>query len=302
MEKYLSIFITNYLPLLITISVFVIITAASNELSKIFKKFKLPLITGFIVIGAITGPYVLKMIPLGYIKELDFVNDISLSFIAFAAGTELFLKELRGRMKNIIIMTISQLFVTFILSTVVLLIVADFIPFMSGLSLSVKIAIAILISTIFVARSPASAIAIINELRAKGPFTKTAISVTVLKDILVIILFTICFAVSDMLISETKINASKFIILFLELIVSIALGWVVAKLIELLLSLKIHFILKVITLILIGWGIYAFADLVKVMSHKYLSFHFYIEPLLTGIIATFLLLIILLTELICNEL
>ncbi len=58
---------------------------------------------------------------------------------------------------------------------------------MSEMDTSSKIAVSILFGTIFVARSPSSAIAVINEMRANGPFTKTVMGVTVLKDVLVII-------------------------------------------------------------------------------------------------------------------
>ena len=46
---------------------------------------------------------------------------------------------------------------------------------MAEMSSSHKIAVAVLFATIFVARSPSSAIAVINEMRANGPFTKTVI-------------------------------------------------------------------------------------------------------------------------------
>ena len=56
-----------------------------------------------------------------------------------------------------------------------------------------------MMATIFVARSPASAIAVINEMRAKGSFVQMAMGVTVIKDFLVILLFAICFSVAGTL-------------------------------------------------------------------------------------------------------
>ena len=44
-------------------------------------------------------------------------------------------------------------------------------------------------AAILVARSPSSAIAIVNELRARGPYTKTALGVTVVMDAVVILSF-----------------------------------------------------------------------------------------------------------------
>jgi Kef-type K+ transport system membrane component KefB len=181
------------LILMMALFTFAILVVASSEIAKIFQKVKLPLITGFILIGVIVGPYVLDMLPAEAIPKLNFINDVALAFIAFAAGSEMFLKELDGKLRNIWIMTLSQFFITFAVSFVALMALSEYIPFMSGHTSSYQIAIAILIATIFIARSPASAIAIINELRAKGPFTKVALGVTIIKDILVILLFTVTF-------------------------------------------------------------------------------------------------------------
>jgi NhaP-type Na+/H+ or K+/H+ antiporter len=75
--------------------------AASGSIAKTFLKFKLPLITGFLAVGIIAGPYVANLITKDAVHNLIFINDISLAFIAFAAGAELYLKELRGQFKII---------------------------------------------------------------------------------------------------------------------------------------------------------------------------------------------------------
>ena len=78
-----------------------------------------------------------------------------------------------------------------------------------------KFAIAILFGTIFVARSPSSAIAVINEMRASGPFTKTVMGVTVVKDVLVIILFAIFILLSKKhLLMEEQLD-SLFLLFFI---------------------------------------------------------------------------------------
>ncbi len=273
--------------ILIVLIGFAIIAAASGNIATIFQKVKLPLITGFLFVGVISGPYVAGLITKESVDKLLFINDISLAFIAFAAGAELYLKELRGRFRTISWMTFGQLAVTFILSSLALFYIADYIPFMKEMSRNSKIAISILIGTIFVARSPASAIAIINELRAKGPFTQTAIGVTVVKDVLVIILFTISFSLAGTLISGDEFKFATIFILFIELILSIALGLLAGKLIAFVLSVNLYSSLKTVLVLGIGWGIYGFAHLLGSLSMSRLGFHFYVEPLLISIIAGF---------------
>ena len=132
-----------------------------------------------------------------------------------------------------------------------------------------------LIATIFVARSPASAIAIINELRAKGPFTQTAIGVTVVKDVLVIILFTFCFAIAGMLINNIDFEVFSIIILFFELFTSLLIGWLIGKCISFVLSVRLNQIAKIILVLSIGWAVYGFAHQVKELSTTYLSLELY---------------------------
>ncbi len=273
--------------LLIIIVGFAIVAAASGNIAKVFLKLKLPLITGFLFVGIISGPYMTGLINKESANNLLFINDIALAFIAFAAGSELYLKELKGRFKSIGWMTFGQLVVTFVLSSIAIFHIADFIPFMNKMDDNSRIAVAVLIGTIFVARSPASAIAIINELRAKGPFTQIAIGVTVIKDVLVIILFTICFSVAGTLISGDEFKFMTIFVLFIELVFSIVFGFLAGKLIDLLLSYNLYNSLKTILVLGIGWGIYGFAHFIGQASSTHLSFHFYIEPLLISIIAGF---------------
>ncbi|MDX1828223.1 MAG: cation:proton antiporter [Lutibacter sp.] len=266
---------------------FLIVAIAANEIAKIFQKKRFPLITGLIITGIIAGSSFLNFIPPKALKELNFLNEIALSIIAFSAGSELYLKELRSRLNSIKWMTISQLFITFILSSFVIYFVADLIPFMADMPTTHKIAVAILFATIFVARSPSSAIAVIDELRANGPFTKTVMGVTVIKDVLVIILFAISISIAKAFINDEPTNLLFFIVLFIELIASIGLGLAFGKLLALPFLTKADKQLKGIAIILIGYGIYLFSHLITLEVHQLLHIEFALEPLLICIIASF---------------
>jgi len=253
-----------------------------------FQKVGLPLITGMLLIGIIAGPFVLHMFPKGAHQNLDFINDIALAFIAFAAGSELYLKEIRNRIRQIAWITFGQLVVTFLLSASIVYFISNQIPFMSGLPQNTKLAISILMGVIFVARSPSSAIAIINEMRAKGPFTRTALGVTVIKDVLVIILFTITFAIGKSLVNGAEMGFGFVILLLIELVISFALGFVLSKLITFLLSKPINKKVKSLLLLVVGYLIYVLAHYVKIHSHSIIGVSFLIEPLIICIIAGFL--------------
>jgi Trk K+ transport system NAD-binding subunit/Kef-type K+ transport system membrane component KefB len=268
---------------------FVIVAIAANQIAKVFQKIKFPLITGLIITGIIAGSSVLNFIPSNAIDKLHFLNEIALAIIAFSAGSELYLKDLRSRIQSIKWMTIGQLIITFVASSIVIYFAADSIPFMADLSIKSKIAISILFGTIFVARSPSSAIAVINEMRANGPFTKTVMGVTVVKDVLVIILFAICFSIAKAFINGDEIGFLFLAILFLELIASFGIGYLLGKFLQIPFNYKIPHSIKAFLIVAIGYGVYVFAYYVKLETSIYLHHEFVLEPLLICIIGSFVL-------------
>jgi len=275
--------------LIIYIFGFLIVAIASNQIAKIFQKIKFPLITGFIITGIFAGSSFLNFITPDAVKKLNFLNEIALSIIAFSAGAELYLDDLRSRLKSIKWMTIGQLVITFVLSSLTIFYIADNIPFMAQLDVASKIGVAILFGTIFVARSPSSAIAVINEMRANGPFTKTVMGVTVVKDVLVIILFAISFSVAKALVNGEQMGITFLLILTLELIISFALGYLVGKILEIPFLLKVNSKIKGVAILLIGYGVYLFSHYIKLNSINWFDHEVILEPLLIAIIASFVL-------------
>jgi len=279
-------FSNEIIGIIAVIVAFGIIVTASNHLAKIFQKIHLPLITGFIFIGILAGPYLLKMLP-GDLSHLEFINDISLAFIAIASGTEIFLEEIRDKVRDIRIMTTAQLFFVFIISFVIIFLAADYIPFMKDGSRNIKIAVALLISTIFTASSPASAIAVINELRAKGSFTKIAMGVTIIKDIFVIIFFAVTFAIAEVLVSGNEFKTNEIIIVSIGLFLSILIGIGYGKLFELNFKINKNEYIDITIVLLLGWSMFLLSSYFSKLSGNFLETPMHFEALLIGIIASF---------------
>ncbi len=279
----------DYNTLIIYIVGFLFVAIAADQIAKVFQKIKFPLITGFIIAGIIAGSSFLNFITPEAVKKLNFLNEIALSIIAFSAGAELYLDDLRSRLKSIKWMTIGQLVITFVLSSFVIYFIADNIPFMSEMNMTSKIAVSILFGTIFVARSPSSAIAVINEMRANGPFTKTVMGVTVVKDVLVIILFAISFSIAKALVNGEEMGITFLVILTIELIVSFAFGYLIGKVLEFPFMINTNSKIKGSIIILIGYGIYFSAHHIKINSTNWFEHEVILEPLLIAIIAGFVI-------------
>ncbi len=268
---------------------FAIVAIAANQIAKTFQKIKFPLITGLIITGIIGGSSILNFITVKEVKNLDFLNQIALAIIAFSAGAELYIDDLRSRMKSIKWMTIGQLIITFAITSSTIFFIADKIPFMVNMPIKHKIAVAILFGTIFVARSPSSAIAVIKEVRANGDFTKTILGVTVFIDVLVIILFAISFSIAKAFINDEEIGIFFLIILLLELLVSLGMGYLLGKFLQIPFNFKLNDSLKIIIILLLGFSVYLLADFVQHYTFLQFQHEFVLEPLLICIIGSFVL-------------
>jgi len=267
---------------------FAMIAIASKQIGQSLVKTGLPLISGFLLTGIIAGPHVLGLISVEACLNLRFVDEISLGFIDFAAGGELYLKELKSRLKSIAWITISLVVCTFSLTGLTFYFLSGFIPFMQTMPVEAKIGVSILAGAIMVARSPSSAIAVVNELRAKGPFTQTALGVTIIMDVVVIILFAANSSIADALFSGLDFSFSFIILLVSEISASIVIAYLVSKIILLTLSLPVHKSLKTGFILLTGYLVFVISAQIRQFTHDTLIVEVLLEPLLICMIAGFL--------------
>jgi Kef-type K+ transport system membrane component KefB len=267
----------------------VLVVLVSFYFGKFFKHLGLPLISGFLFAGIIFGPFFVNYITRGMVKDIHFIDDIALGFIALSAGAELHFSELRARLKSIFSIMISLVICTMSIGTLGFYLLSDWIPFTEGLS-SIKVfSISLLVGVILVARSPSAAIAIINELKAKGPFTQTVLGVTVLMDVVVITLFAINLSIADALIGDKSLNLSFIGTLAIEILSSVLLGALLALLINVLLSTRLNDYVKGITTLTLGYLVFVLADVLPHWSESQFQTHFTIEPLLLCMVAGVLL-------------
>jgi hypothetical protein len=98
-----QVFVSSWLDYIPAVVSFTIASAASWHLGKAFPSIKLPIITGYLMIGVVVGPYVTNLVTKYHVWLLgQIINDVALSFIAFAAGEEIFFPELRDVLSTIL--------------------------------------------------------------------------------------------------------------------------------------------------------------------------------------------------------
>lgn len=248
----------------------------------------MPLISGFLFVGIIAGPYSLGILNDGAVDQLRFLDAFALSFIAFAAGGEIELATVRNSLRPIISVLLGLTSVVFIMGATAYILLADYIPFMQGFSFQGIVAVGLIGGTIMVARSPSSAFAVIKELRARGPFTQMVLGVTVLMDVVVIILFTIAVTLGDVLISGESFQMSHLFLLIGELCLDFAFGLIVWLILRAIFSLPVPAWAKAALMFATGYGMYAVSALFRDFHFGSIHLHIVSEPLLIGLIGGFM--------------
>lgn len=272
----------------IALSVFAFIGLASKEIGKNFRKIQLPLITGYLIAGILAGRFVLNLISESTVRNLVWIDEISLAFIAFAAGSELSINDLKTKLRSLSWLTIGISAMTFTIGSIVFYFVSGSISIMSGLGSFERAAIAMMMAAILIARSPSSAIAIIQELRAKGPFTQITLGVTILSDVVVIFVFAFTASVADAAFEGIPISLTFFILLLLELIANILFGYFLSQVVKLILYFKIHPLFKTGALLLSGYSVFLFSGWLRHFSDTTWGNEFLVEPLLVCMVASFI--------------
>ncbi len=158
---------------------------------KVAKRLGLPRLTGYLLIGLVIGPYVLRFLPREGVSGLELVKGLAVSLIALAAGVELRLSLIRRVGGKVLVLGLAVVGCVFLVCGVALFALRAFVPFLAQMPLGQAGAVAALVSAVIVSFSPTVTIAIVQETRAKGPFTEFLMAMVILGDLFVMILFAV---------------------------------------------------------------------------------------------------------------
>ncbi len=152
------------------------------------RELSLPRITGYLVVGIAFGPSAIGILGRDAVEDFTLINGVALSIIALQAGGELELERLRERLRSIGLITASQIIMIMGGVSAVVYLARNLLPFLVGQPQRAALAVALIFGLVAVAKSPATTVAVITELRARGPFTNTVLGITVLKDVVILLL------------------------------------------------------------------------------------------------------------------
>ncbi len=192
-------------PTLVLALGFVLLTAFVA--GRISHSLRLPRATGYLLLGVLIGPGIFNLVTEDMSEGLLFINGVTVSLIALSAGGELKLEWLGDRIKEILTISILGAVIVFSLVFCTAYLVIDLLPFSTDGMLIREIMIAVFIGVFAIANSPMVVIAIITETESKGPMAQTVLGVTIIRDVMVIVLFSFVMTLADVILGGKAISA-----------------------------------------------------------------------------------------------
>jgi Kef-type K+ transport system membrane component KefB len=171
---------------------------------QVAKRLGLSRVTGYILVGLVLGPSLMDFLSVPEVERLRPFGSVAIALIAITAGGELTPERIRGAGRHLAGITAVQSTVIAALVFGTVLLFRGSLPFTAGRELPVVLATALVFASVAVASSPSVAIAVITDTHARGPVSTAVLGVTVVKDVLVVILFAVALSLTYTLLEPGR--------------------------------------------------------------------------------------------------
>jgi Kef-type K+ transport system membrane component KefB len=258
-----------------TITAIGFLLLAGTLVSELLAPLGLPHLTGYLIAGIASGPYVLKLVDEHTVKSLSPINTLALALIALAGGAELDLAALRKGARSLSWATLTQTLLVMSAVTAIFASARPLLPFARNLTPAALFGVSLLWGALSVTRSPSATLGILSQTRAQGPLARFTLGFVMASDIIVVVLVaTVLGCVRPLIDPSASLSIDSFKALGHELLGSVALGTTLGIFIAAYLRLVDRQMLVV--LLVLGFGVSTVLD--------YLQF----DALLTFMVAGFI--------------
>ena len=142
------------------------------------KKIKFPHISGYFLIGFLTGPHVLGLLTTETIQNTHIIIDIALGFILYSIGGQFDFFNIRAQKKIIYLGLIQSLFSLVIMYFFVQL-------------FNVSWSLSLLIASIGISSSPAIVLLVVKDFKADGPMTQATLMTVAVNNVISFLIFAL---------------------------------------------------------------------------------------------------------------
>ena len=152
---------------------------------RMVKHIHLPNVTGYLIAGLLIGPSVIGLLSADFLDSIAIISKVALGFIAFSIGNEFKMSYFREvGIAPVVIACLESFF-------------AVLFVFLGLLISGQNVSFSLVLAAIAAATAPAATIMVIKQYHAKGPVTKTLLSVVAIDDATALILFSLSVAIAQ---------------------------------------------------------------------------------------------------------
>eukprot|EP00475_Leptophrys_vorax_P020852 TRINITY_DN28604_c0_g1_i1.p1 TRINITY_DN28604_c0_g1~~TRINITY_DN28604_c0_g1_i1.p1 ORF type:complete len:583 (-),score=137.87 TRINITY_DN28604_c0_g1_i1:796-2544(-) len=270
---------------------FFLVVLASSVFGDLTKKTQFPKITGYLLCGVLCGPYVFSFLKSSDIVHIKWSSQAPVAMVAYMCGSELFWPDIKKLLFLVSAHTIILSTFTVCVVAAMVMAVSGSISFLSSLGSSCQVGVAFLCGCLMIERSPTTAFALISELKAQGPATRTLVGITVLTNVVLLILFAITSTVAAGQCTLGTFDVGVFVELGFTIGSCIFVGVFISGVLILVLNIPKPFrsFHKGALIALIGFGVFYGDASITAASLAKTSYRFTIEPILSSVLSAAIL-------------
>ena len=200
---------------------------------KIVGRFGFPKLTGYLIAGVISGPFVLGLVTKDMGTSLKIVSNVATCIIALTAGSELNLKKLRPTMGTLRNITLFAVIGAQLLIAGAVFVMKPLLPFMDKMTMEQALSVAAVLGVALSAQSPAVVMALLSETGAEGPLSQVILGSVVLADLVVLVMYSVAATVAGAMVGggidvmETALSVCWE--LFGSMLFGVAVGMLLAR-------------------------------------------------------------------------
>lgn len=259
--------------IILVLGILLIFGLASTRVMKIFK---LPNVTGYLIIGLLTALMCILIDHLSgnsvltdeLISLNDIVSSIALGFIALSIGEEFRLSKIKSIGFKIVI-------ITFLQATLAMLFV-DAAVFIVCSLLHLPIEVSLCLGAIATATAPAATLMVIHQYKAQGPLVDILLPIVAFDDAIGLIMFSISVSISKVIATNiTPSLLTLFVVPLIEIVGSLVLGFLLGILLRLVINYfksRNNHVIMLIAFTLIGVGLCEVLNNNVSINGEYLEF------------------------------
>jgi trehalose 6-phosphate synthase len=216
---------------------------------ELFRRLRLPRLTGYLLFGVLVGPYLGNLVNETMARQLQVINGIATTLIAFIAGLTLNLERIGPRVTGIARLTITTLGVAMLGLGAVAWVTWSWLPVAPDAEGMAKLSMVVLLAIVTVSFSPTMAAAVISETGSRGRLSDLVLAIVVFADLIVLVLFSIALQGARFVFDQAGDDEVNVLIrLAWEIGGAVAFGSLVGALF----ALYLRYVAREVTVVLIG--------------------------------------------------